>query len=152
MNWLEKFKLLSQVEGPAQETAGDLMQIKRGYKTLAFWITLLGSLSAVVASLNGLLSCNVAFAINTVLIVFYNILRGVQKTEETLLHPAWQSTEVWLGVMGNICNGIAALQPNANSQVLAVASALISAAMVLARDLAHLKTPAKNSSPIPAGH
>lgn len=143
MNWLDKLQLLSQVEGPAQDVVGDVVQIKRGYKTLAFWITLLGSLSSVVASVTGVLPANMAFVINTVLIVFYNLLRGVQKTEESRVHPFWQSTEVWLGVMGNISNGVAALQPNSNSQVLAIGSALISAAMVVARDLAHVKAPGK---------
>ena len=140
-------KLVLRVEPGTQDAVTELTQLKRGWKTTAFWITLTGSLLSIAAALKGVIPADVALAANTVLIVVYNLLRGVKKSACPGVHPLWQSTECWLGVVGNICNSLMALRPNGPSaQHLAVASAVISVGMAVARDLANVQPGAQPQS------
>jgi hypothetical protein len=151
MSIIDKIKLVLKIRKPIAEVKGELQGFKRGWKTLSFWVTLLGSLGSLAASVQGFLPAEYALIINTVLVTLYNILRGADKALESSSRPTWLSTEVWLGIVGQLNNGVLALQQGGvNEKWVMTSAAILAAAMSLGRDLANLEpeeveSPAKPS-------
>jgi hypothetical protein len=137
MGLIEKIKLLFKARQPVTDIINQVKEVKAGWKTLPFWITLLGSAGALVAALQGFIPATAALVATTVLTGFYNILRGATKTDVASTKPVLQTTEFWLGVLGTIGSAIVSLQAGGiNPAWFATASTVIGAAMAAGQNLA----------------
>lgn len=143
----EKLMLLLKAKKPAEDVANDLKEIKRGWKTPYFWLVLIGHLGALVAAAQGVLDPKLALILNTVLAVLYNVLRGVNKSQEEGVREWWKTTEVWMSVGSQLSAGSLALQQGGiNPTWLVTASTVLNAVLALSRDLSH-KQPEKVNEP-----
>ncbi len=150
MNLIDKIKLVLTYRKPVCEIIEGGKDIKRGWKTLPFWVTFLGSILSALASFKGLIPPLIALFIVTGLTVVYNVLRGLLKAEEDGTRPTWKSTEVWMGVLGQVSSGLLALQAGGvTAPWLITASSAIALAMAFARDLSNL-APANSQTASPS--
>jgi len=137
MGLLEKIKLLFKARKPATDIINEVGQIKSGWKTIPFWVTLLGTLISLVAALEGFIPASTALIATTALTAIYNILRGATKTDITGTKPVVQSTEFWLGVLGQLSNAAVTLKTGGIApHWLVTAETFISAAMAAGQNLA----------------
>lgn len=142
MNWLEKIKLLFAARQPLTELVGEIKTAKDGYKTVAFYVALLGTLGTLVAALNGVFPPLVAVEITTGLGVVYNIVRGLAKADQVGVKPVLQSTEFWIGALTAVSNGIVSLQTGGvNPAWLATAQTLIASVMAMSQNLGATQPP-----------
>jgi hypothetical protein len=137
MNIFAKLKLALAIRGPATAVAGDLKAIKSGWKTVSFWVTLLGSLISLAAAVKGFIPANYSLMITTALVTVYNVLRGLAKADSSAVTgPMWATTEMWMGILGQVNAGILALQQGGiNAKWETTAAAVIAVAMAFSRDL-----------------
>src|SRR5258708_28611706 len=110
MNIIQGNKVLFSVRVPVQHSAGEIKDIKSGWKTIPFWVTLTGSLVSLGAAIQGFIPGTIAVVIITSLTVIYNILRGLIKADVNGVRPVFQSSEFWAGVIGILCDGILTLK------------------------------------------
>jgi hypothetical protein len=143
----EKIKLLLKIRKPAEDVSNDIKEIKRGWKTLSFWLVLIGHLGSLVAAAQGVLDPKLALILNTILAVLYNILRGVNKSQEEGVREWWKTTEVWMSVGSQLSAGSLALQQGGiNPAWLVTASTVLNAVLALSRDLSHKQPEQPNES------
>jgi len=136
MGLIDKIKLLIKVQKPMGEIVNEIKGIKAGYKTLSFWVALLGSIMAAVAAFQGLIPSVVALITTTALTTIYNILRGLQNANMNGVEPVLKSTRFWVGVIGQLTNSLVALQTGGiNPEWFATASTILAAAMAAAQSL-----------------
>lgn len=134
-SWL---KFLWKIKEPATEVVGEMKEFKRGWKTFAFWISLIGNLATIAGASAGYIPPESALIINTILATVYNILRGVAKSEEEGVRPWYVTTESWLSIGTQLNNGILTLQHGGiNPQWLVVSGIIINGITAMVRDLAH---------------
>lgn len=110
MSLIEKIKLLFAVKGPASKLAKDIQQIKTGWKTVEFWVTVIGSAISVATAAAGFLPATTALIITTALTAAYNILRAFQNAGVEGVTPVFQSTRFYTTVIGILSAGFVALQ------------------------------------------
>ena len=79
MNLLQEIKMLFAVKMPAENLIAEVNQVKAGWKTTEFWMTIVTQLLAVVAALNGVLDAKTAAIIIAVLNGVYGVLRTLAK-------------------------------------------------------------------------
>jgi hypothetical protein len=136
MTIIEKLKLLFQVREPLGKLAGQVTELKRGYKKVAFWISFVGTLMSTVGALIGFVPPQLALIANTSLTAIYNILRGLDKAQEPGVRPLVQTTEFWQGVAGEFSNAIVQMQTGGvDSQYFHAAQTFIAAIMAASQNL-----------------
>lgn len=137
MGFIEKLKLLFKARKPVTDIINEVKQVKSGYKTIQFWVTVLGSGVSLIGALNGFIPASVALIASTALVTFYNILRGATKADIPGTKPILQTTEFWVSVLSQLAAAIVALQSGGiNPAWFATASMIISAAMAAGQNLA----------------
>lgn len=137
MGLIEKLKLLFKARQPLTDIITEVKEIKAGYKTLPFWITLLGTLLTLVAALQGVIPASAALVVTTILTFLYNVLRGATKANVPGQKPVLQTTEFWIGVLGFLSTAITTLQSGGvNPAWMTTAMAVIGMAMAAAQNLA----------------
>lgn len=137
MGLIEKIKLLFRFRQPATDLINEVQQVKAGYKTLPFWVTIIGTLGSFVAAAQGLIPATAALVTGTVLTALYNILRGATKADAPGVKPIFQTSEFWMGVLNEISNAFMALKTGGiNPQWLVTAQTVIAAAMAAGQNLA----------------
>lgn len=141
MGLIEKVKLLFKVQKPLGEVASAMKDAKKGWKTLSFWITLVGSLVSCVAALQGLIPAGVAVMISTGLTTLYNLLRGLQKVENENIPGAARTSEFWVGMLGILQTGLLELQTKGamDDKWLVASLAVIAGGMASAQSMAGSK-------------
>lgn len=136
MNIFSKLTTLFKGKELAEKTLEDAKDIKRGWKTPAFWITLFGNLSALAAATQGLMDPKVALMVTTGLTAGYNILRGMAKSNEDGVRGWHISTEVWIGIGAILEAAIMTLQQGGiDYKWLTTAGIVLAGVMKIARDL-----------------
>lgn len=150
MSLIEKLKLLFKIRKPAGELLDQVKEVKRGWKTLSFWVTLLGSLASTASALSGIIPPQAQLIATTVLSAFYNMLRGLQKAEESTVRGVARSTEVWMGIFAEVQKGIVALNTGGiNPEWMTTMSTINMMAMAAGQQLASLQpkpvTPVENT-------
>jgi len=144
MGFIEKLKLLFKARQPAIDIINEVKEVKAGYKTVPFWITLIGSALSLVAALQGMVPASVSLVATTALTFFYNVLRGATKADTTAQKPLIQTTEFWLGVLGQVSAALVALkQGGVNPAWLTTASTAVGIAMAAGQNLAGQQPTAK---------
>ncbi len=137
MGFMEKLKLLFKVRVPATDLINEVQAAKTGWKTIPFWITLIGTLLSFVAALKGIIPPTAALVVTTALTLFYNVLRGATKADVSGTKPIFQTTEFWIGVLSQVANAIVTLQTGGvNPQWLATTATIVAAAMAAGQNLA----------------
>lgn len=110
MGLIEKLKLLFKARQPITDIITELKSVKAGYKTAAFWISVLLSLISLAGALQGVIPVTIALIATTVITLAYNILRGAIKSQVPGQPPFFQTSEFWLSVLGSVSAAIVALQ------------------------------------------
>lgn len=137
MGLIEKIKLLFKARQPAIDIINEVKGVKSGWKTIPFWITLLGSAIALVAALKGFIPLEASLVSTTALTFLYNVLRGATKADVPGTKPILQTSEFWLGVLAQLSNAFLALQTGGISpEWIVTASGVVSLAMGAAQNLA----------------
>ena len=80
MNIIEQVKVLFRIRKPATDLIQEAKQVKSGWRTSEFWMTIVTQVLAVVAALNGVLDPKTAATIVAVLNAVYAVLRTLAKT------------------------------------------------------------------------
>lgn len=136
MSLIDKIKLLVKGAKPVGEFVNAVKGARKKYKTIPFWLTIIGSLTSIVAALNGLIPATAAIVATTILTAAYNILRGADKMDQVGVKPPLRSSEFWIGALGIISTAIVDLQTaGVSGQVLTIANLVIGAAMSVAQNL-----------------
>lgn len=136
MTIIEKIKLLFKVKGPLTEIAGEVKNIKSGYKTLGFWATIIGGFVSLVAGLAGFIPATTALIVTTVLTAAYNIIRSIQNSNVPGVDPLFQSTRFWTGILGIVSNSVVALQQGGvNPEWLVTLNGILAAVMAGAQNI-----------------
>lgn len=131
----KKLKLLFKIRKPASQVVSTVAEAgnkDRGWKTLSFWVTLLGSLAATGTALTGVIPPPAQLVAVTVLTAFYNILRGLQKADSPEIKGTLRTTEFWLSALGEGQKALVAFQmggihPNWMASATATVGALLAA-------------------------
>lgn len=122
----------------ARKVVNQMGDIKRGWKTWGFWVTLLGNVGALVVAIKGVIPATLALIIMTSVTGLYTVVRGWQKIDEENVKPIYQTTEFWMTLGAEASKAFVALQQGGvNPAWMATASALLAALLGVARDLAH---------------
>lgn len=146
MKWLEAVKALFVARQPLTDLVNEVKDVKRGYKTVGFYVTLLGTLGTLAAALSGYLSPVAALEITTALGVAYNLARGAAKMDEVGVRPVLGSTEFWIGVLTSLSNGLVALKTGGiNPQWAIEAQGMIGVAMTTAQSLGATQPPVQET-------
>lgn len=136
MSLVDKIKLIFSARQPATELFNEVKEIKSGWKTLGFWVTVLATLGSLAAAIAGFLPAATALIITTAITVLYNIGRAIQNADSQGVQPVIQSTRFWVGILGIVSTGIVSLQTGGiNPQWLVTASAIIAAVMAAAQSV-----------------
>lgn len=136
MKLFDKIKLF--IKG--NQVISQLSHVKRGYKTLSFWITLLASLGSFAGSIKGVVSPEISLIVTTALTALYNILRGLEKADEPGTRPWYKSTETWVGIGAQVQNACLAIKEGGIQEShLAAAAIVIGGVMSMARDLSNIQ-------------
>lgn len=148
MGLIEKLKLLLKVRQPATDLINEVKDIKSGWQTIPFWVTLLGTLISAVGALTGVIPATAALIIGTGLTAVYNVLRGAVKAESPTTKPILQTTEFWLSLGTELSNALVTFQNGAiNPPWFATAQALIGACMAFGQNLAAQPTTPQTTPP-----
>jgi len=151
MSLIDKIKLLFVARKPAADFLANVKEVKRGWKTIHFWVSLLGSGIALVASIKGFIPADISLIITTVLVGSYNIMRGFDKTDESIPHPPLRSTEFLMGLLAQLSNAVLALQQGGVSSAhLAIAGTILAGAMSIAQNLTSINSGLPAPTPAPA--
>lgn len=122
----------------AKRIVDQLGGTKKGWKTLVFWVALLGNLATLAASLKGMVSPEAYLVSTTAIAAVYTILRGALKSEQTGVTNWWTTSEFWLSVGTGASGALLALQQGGiNPAWLGVANTVLGASLTAARDLSH---------------
>lgn len=92
MNILQEVKMLFAVRKPAENLIAEVRNVKSGWKTTEFYMTVVTQLLAVVAALNGVLDPKTAATIVAVLNAVYAVLRTLAKAPVDAPAPATTPT------------------------------------------------------------
>lgn len=134
MNLIQKIKLLFAVKKPATELVEKVKEIKKGYKTLGFWISVFASIVSVATAIQGFIPASTALIIVVAANVLYNMLRAFQNSEVTGVEPVLTSTRFWVGILGLVSAGLIQLQAGGvNPEWVTVSLSIIGAIMTAAQ-------------------
>jgi len=134
---MKKFFLKLKLAWKGREILGQVTQAAAGYKTLSFWVTLLGSLITYMAALKEIIPPTAALVITSVLVAVYNVARGVEKGGLTGVKPWYKTTEFWLGLGGQASNAMVTIQTGGvSTDTLVKANGILTALMVFGNSLA----------------
>lgn len=137
MKFLEKLKLLFKIRKPAGELLDSIKDAKRGWKTLPFWINIIGSALATAGALSGVISPIAQLVIVTALQSIYNILRGAQNMDSSTEKGTFRTTEFLTTGLTEIQKGIVTVQAGGiNPEWLMMSSTIIGAALAAGQNLA----------------
>ena len=153
MGLIEKLKLLFKARQPLTDIITEVKGIKAGYKTVPFWVTLLGTLLALVGALQGVIPATAALVVTTTLTFAYNVLRGATKANVPGQKPVLKTTEFWIGVLGFLTTAITSLQAGGiNPAWMTTAMSIIGMAMAAAQNLSGQQPtpPAQTNVVVPA--
>lgn len=79
MNIIEQIKVLFRIRKPATDLLQEVKQVKSGWKTSEFWMTVVSQLLAVVGALSGVLDAKTAAIVVGALNAVYTVLRTIAK-------------------------------------------------------------------------
>lgn len=137
MTLIDKIKLLFAIRKPVAELAGEVKTIKTGWKTVGFWVTVLGTLVTIPAYISGFIPATTALIISTILTILYNIVRSIQAAQVEGTTVWYKSTKFYVGILGILAAGFDSFKTGGiNPAWMVTASGLIGAIMALSQNVA----------------
>lgn len=137
MGLFAKLKLLIKASKPVGQFVNQVKGARAKYKTIPFWLSIVGSLISIAAALQGVIPATTAVIITTSLTAIYNILRGADKINQVGVKPPLQTTEFWMGVGAILSTMFVDMKTaGVDNQVIGIANTVIGAAMAAAQSLA----------------
>jgi len=137
MSLIDKIKLLFAIRKPVEELAGEVKTLKSGWKTVGFWVTVLGTLVTIGTSLAGLLPATTAVIISTILTCLYNIVRSIQAAQVEGTTVWYESSKFYVGILGIVAASLESLKTGGiTPQWIMGASGLIGTVMALSQNVA----------------
>lgn len=153
MGLIAKLKLLLKIQKPAGQIIGQMKELndgKRGWKTLGFWVTLVGTLSSTTLALTGIIPAPVQLIVTTALQAIYNIMRGAQGADSLLIKGTLTTTEFGLSVLTEIQKGLVAVEAGGiRPEWMTAATGIVGASLAFGQNLA-CRAPAKEEPLTPA--
>jgi hypothetical protein len=110
MGFIDKIKLLFVAAKPAQAVVTQVSEIKKGYKTISFWVATLGSLITFAGAIQGFIPATVSLIVITALTCVYNILRALEQANQPGVGTLGQSTRFYSGLLGIVLAGLTSLK------------------------------------------
>lgn len=136
MGLLAKLKLLIKTAKPVGKFINEVKGAKRKWKTIPFWVSVLGSGIALVGSLQGVIPVTVSVVITGVLTAGYNIVRGLDKADQEGVKPTLKSTEFWVGALGIISTQLVSVKAaGVDNDTLTIVAGIIAGAMAVAQNI-----------------
>jgi hypothetical protein len=140
LGFLAKLKLLFKIQKPAGElikTVGQAKDETRGWRTIGFWITLVGTLSSTALALTGVIPAPAQLVATTILQAAYNILRGAQSANSSTAKGTFRTTEFWLSTLTEIQKGLVAVESGGiRPEWISSATAIVGASLAAGQNLA----------------
>lgn len=122
----------------ARRVVKNMSDIKRGWKTISFWMTLMANIVSLAGALQGLIPATTAAVFITAANAIYNILRGLSKSQENNVRGYWKTTEFWLAISGEISKGVVSLETGGISTPFLASLGTVTAGVIaINRDLAN---------------
>lgn len=136
----QKIKLLFKIQKPAGDfikTVSGAKDEQRGWKTVGFWVTLVGTLSSTALALTGIIPAPAQLVVTTILQAAYNILRGAQSANSSTAKGTFTTTEFWLSTLTEIQKGLVAVETGGiHPQWMEAATAVVGATLAAGQNLA----------------
>jgi len=110
MSIIEKIKLLFVVKQPVTEIVGKLKDLKTGWKTLPWWISIVASLATVAASIGGFIPATTAVIVTVAVTFVYQVLRAIENAQMNGVAKWYVSTRFWSGLLAVISTALLSLQ------------------------------------------
>lgn len=80
MGLFANIKLILKIRKPVSNIIKEATNVKPGYKTTEFWITVISNLITIVGAVQGMIDPKIAAIILAVLNGLYNLMRGLVKS------------------------------------------------------------------------
>lgn len=136
MNLIDKIKIYLKIKKPLEDIMEETKELKKGYKTIEFWVAVLVPLTSIVASLNQYIPAKVSLVISAVLICAYNFLRAIQNSQVSGVEVWYKSTRFWSGAFGIILTAFISIQDGGiNAPWVGSTIAFLSAVIVFCQKL-----------------
>jgi hypothetical protein len=138
-NLIAKIKLLWK----GRTIATDLIDIKSKWRSVSFWVTLLGNVLSLVAILKGIVPASWAMGLmiaNAALTSIYNYIRGLEKAQTDGVAPYKSASEFILAILTTANNAVIDIQTGGvHTPTLAATSIWLTHAVAAARDAANMR-------------
>lgn len=137
MGFLAKLKLLFKIRKPASDLVDNLKDAKAGWKTIHFWVTLLGTLASTAAALTGIIPPQAQLIATTILQALYNIFRGADKADVNEVKGTFRTTEFWLSALTEVQKGLVAVETGGiHPEWMATLSTVVGMSLAAGQNLA----------------
>jgi len=136
MGVVSKLKFIFKAAKPVGKFVDQIKGAKLKYKTIPFWIAVVGDIAAIAGAIKGLIPATVSVLVIGGLTALYNFLRGLDKMNQEGIKPAVWSTEFWVGILGLASAAIVDLQTaGVSGPILTSILGFIGTAMTIAQNL-----------------
>lgn len=137
MNIIDKVKLLYKAREPVTEIIKEVSGAKDSWKTVRFWLSLIGSFMALASAIQGVIPVTVAVCISVGLTLIYNIFQALKDADKVGYSPIIKSTKFWSAVLTAISVFLTSLQTGGiNPQWVTVAIGVIGFIVPISREIA----------------
>lgn len=135
-NLISKIKLIWK----GREIASNLIQIKSKWKSIPFWVAIIGNVLAFLGATQGFLPPQLIIILNASLTAIYNYLRGLEKAETDGVKPFKTSSEFILSLLTTANNAIIDMETGGvSTYYLGATSIALTHAVAAGRDLANMR-------------
>jgi len=110
MNIIEKVKLFIKVKKPATDLIKEMKEVKTGWKTIGWWISISATLGTIVTTLAGYLPAEVGLVATVAITALYQSVRAIENTKMVGTAPLLLSTRFWSGIMSALGTALVSLK------------------------------------------
>lgn len=146
MSLVDKIKLLLQLRKPGQELVTQVKEAKSGWKTIHFWVALLGTLTTIAGVVAHFIPATAGLLAMTTVVVIYNIVRSIENAHMPGVQPLLLSTRFWIGIIGIVGDGLMALKTGGISYPWVLTSSAIIASIMAAAQSVGAEQPSQSPS------
>jgi hypothetical protein len=110
MSLIEKIKLLFAAKAPVTDLISKAKELKTGWKTLGFWVSVVATLATLATAVAGFLPANIALIVTVAITFIYQTLRAVENTQMASTAPLLLSTRFWSGILAIAATALTSLK------------------------------------------
>ena len=147
MGLIEKLKLLMKVKKPIGDVIDAAKEANKTKKWFSFAVTVIGTLVTTAGALTGVIPPQAQLIGVSVLQAIYNVLRGLDKAEQTEIKGTLRTTEFWTSGLTEVQKMFVALHTGGIDPTwMPTMTALVGAALAFGQNLA-ARAPVKPAEP-----